>query len=392
MKTSLLLILSTVLALTSHGQDNKIVEILQQFSSDSLNMEIRRLSGEVPVTINGSQVVIESRLYNQAGNSQAYEYAKQRFAAYSLEAQSQAFSTYGVNLFGIKLGTIFPERVCIIGAHYDDMPTGTTAPGADDNASGSAAVLEAARLLSGYDFPNTIIFALWDEEELGLIGSNAYVANGVHGDSLLGYINLDMIGWDGDGDRVTQVHVRPVSNSLALASTIQECNTLYGINLQLEILNPGSVNTDHYSFWQGGYTAAGINEEYQSDFNPHYHSVNDQYQYLHLDYLNDNARLAISTFATLALDKNPDHSPKDIAAAALLFPNPVNDVLTIQFREAMVSEFEIAVTDYQGRDVLTATESKTDQVSVPMDALASGYYLLTIHSPEFKYTFPITKY
>ena len=54
------------------------------------------------------------------------------------------------------------------------MPSGTTAPGADDNASGTAAVIEAARIFTQYDSKYTIIYALWDEEEQGLIGSAYY--------------------------------------------------------------------------------------------------------------------------------------------------------------------------------------------------------------------------
>ena len=92
--------------------------------------------------------------------------------------------------------------------------TGTTAPGADDNASGTAAVIEAARIFSQYDFPFTIIYALWDEEEQGLIGSEYYATQAANaGDSILGVINLDMIGYDGNGDGNADVHNSSVANT-----------------------------------------------------------------------------------------------------------------------------------------------------------------------------------
>lgn len=69
------------------------------------------------------------------------------------------------------------------------------APGADDNASGAAVVLEAARLLSSIQTPYTIIFALWDEEEIGLIGSANYARHAVQsGEQILGIVNMDMLG------------------------------------------------------------------------------------------------------------------------------------------------------------------------------------------------------
>ncbi len=374
------------------GQDSRIREILQHFSPDSLHIELRRLSGEIPVKINGNTVTIQSRLYNNPGNNQAFQYIKQQFTKYGLQTQSQSFSTNGVNLFGIKYGTLFPERVCIIGAHYDNLPTGPTAPGADDNASGCAAVLEAARLLSGVDLPNTVIFATWDEEELGLIGSNAYVSNGIHGASFLGYINLDMIGWDGNGDRKTEVHTRPIAQSVDLAEKVSQCNEWYDINLLLEIVNPGAINTDHYSFWQGGHTAVGINEEYDGDENPHYHQVTDQFQYLDTAYLNANSRLAIATLATLAFEKSQFGNPSEIAAQAELFPNPAKDLLNVEFRHAIVSPFQIDISDTQGRTIFSIVRSETKQVVISIDMLSAGMYSLTIRSSEFKSTFPFVKH
>ncbi len=65
------------------------------------------------------------------------------------------------------------STVAIIGAHYDDMPQSATAPGADDNASGTAAVMEAARILSRYHFGHTVRFIAFSAEEYGLWGSRS---------------------------------------------------------------------------------------------------------------------------------------------------------------------------------------------------------------------------
>ncbi len=72
------------------------------------------------------------------------------------------------------------------------------ARGADDNASGTSAVLKVAQILSQTSTPYTIIYALWDEEEIGLFGSVHYARQAFQsGENNLGVINVDMIGWMG---------------------------------------------------------------------------------------------------------------------------------------------------------------------------------------------------
>lgn len=373
------------------GQDERIRDILNRFSPDSVQIELKRLSGEIPVKINGSTVTIKSRLYNNPGNNQAFQYIKQQFTKYGLKTLSRSFSTNGVNLLGVKYGSIYPERICIIGAHYDNLPTGAIAPGADDNASGCAAVLEAARLLSTVDLANTVIFAAWDEEELGLFGSYDYVMTGINNDAFLGYINLDMIGWDGNNDRVTELHTRPIAQSISLAETVQRCNEWYDIGLNLKVVNPGAMNTDHYSFWQGGHTAVGINEEYQGDMNPHYHQATDQFQYLDTAYLSANARLAIAAITTLAFDKTQMGNPAEIAEMAKIFPNPAEDLITIQFPLAIVAPFQVELSDPQGRIVRSVTAAETFKITIPVDDLAKGAYSVIIRSTEFKSAYPFIK-
>ncbi len=157
-------------------QSPVIQNILNQTNTDSLMHFTKELSGVIPTIINGTPQTIVSRHNNQPGNALAETYIKQYLESYGLQTTIQSFSTTGKNVYAVQPGTEFPNRKYIICAHFDCMPSGTLAPGADDNASGTAAVIEAARLFTQYSFPYTIIYALWDEEEQGLIGS-AYYAN-----------------------------------------------------------------------------------------------------------------------------------------------------------------------------------------------------------------------
>lgn len=369
------------------GQDIRIQSFLDQYNPDSVQTQIKRLSGEIPVVVNGQALTIHSRLYNNPGNENTFQYCKQLFSGLGYVTGQQVFSTNGKNLFAVKTGTTFPERVCIIGAHYDDVPTGSIAPGADDNASGVAAVLEIARIMSASDFPNTLVFALWDEEELGLIGSDAYTEGTIHGKTLLGYINLDMIGWDGNNDRKTELQVRPVANSLSLASLVLEAREEYGISLELKVVNPGSVNTDHYSFWKKGLTAVGINEEYTGDFNPNYHSTGDLFSELNLLYLDENVKLVLASFSTLAYSMTNNEALEHL----LVYPNPASEEIHLNFGKSIDSPITFKVSDNTGRVLIHEIRQNTHEILLDVSSLATGRYLVTLFIDGETNTFSIVK-
>jgi len=106
--------------------------------------------------------------------------------------ERHAYGT-GVNVLGVREGTIEPQRRVLVGAHYDHIPG---CPGADDNASGVAATLETARVLAQRDYPRTLVVACWDEEERGLIGAEAYVDREVAaGRTFDVFFNFEMVGY-----------------------------------------------------------------------------------------------------------------------------------------------------------------------------------------------------
>ena len=289
-----------------------VQEILNNVDQDSLIYFIRELSGNVPTNINGTSQTILSRNKYQPGNLLAETYIKQKLESYGLTTTIQSFSGTGKNVYAVQPGNEFPNQKYIICAHFDDMPSGSIAPGADDNASGTAAVIEAARIFSQYSFPYTIIYALWDEEEQGLIGSDYYAAQAyAAGDSILGVINLDMISYESNGDGVMNLHSRPTAgNSDEIRDMAIECNSVYGINLDIVVISPGETYSDHASFWSRNYGAILLIED-DFDFHPYYHTINDLIQYCNQDYLYKMAKLGYATLASLALDLNLNiiHTP-----------------------------------------------------------------------------------
>lgn len=306
----LLLIALIVLQTNLFPQSPVVQQIINSVNQDSIIKFVSELSGAIPTIINGTSQTIVSRHKLQPGNALAETYIKQKLQNYGLTATIQTFSTTGKNVYGVKTGTEFPNKKYIICAHFDDMPSGTLAPGADDNASGTAAVIEAARIFSQYSFPYTIVFALWDEEEQGLVGSDYYATQAANaGDSILGVINMDMIAYDGNNDGNADVHNSSVANTSELKDKMLEMNLAYAINLDLDVV-PAQPYSDHQSFLDQGYGAILLIED-DNDFHPQYHTINDNLSYYNQPYYLKMAKLAIATLATLSLNLNLDiqHTP-----------------------------------------------------------------------------------
>lgn len=124
------------------------------------------------------------------------ELCSDRLTMLGFEVELQTYAT-GTNVIGRLPGTDNPQEVVLIGAHYDHIPD---CLGADDNATGVAGALEAARVLAqAPDRSRTLAIACWDEEELGLVGSTAWVEAGqAPGETVVAYLNYDMIGFASD--------------------------------------------------------------------------------------------------------------------------------------------------------------------------------------------------
>jgi hypothetical protein len=109
----------------------------------------------------------------------------------------------GVNLVGMVRGTRDPERVIVVSAHYDHVGTrnGEIFNGADDNASGTSAVLEMAAHFRAKPPAHTVLFALWDAEEMGLVGARAFVAAPpIPIGRIAANVNLDMVSRNDRGE------------------------------------------------------------------------------------------------------------------------------------------------------------------------------------------------
>ena len=132
----------------------------------------------------------------------------------------------GVNVIGTKLGKGKAEQRVLIGAHYDHL---VGCPGADDNATGTAGVLEMARVLALATFDRTLVVACFDEEETGLLGSKAYALRALkNGENLASVTVFDMIGFTNDAPGSQTL---PSGFDLAFAAQVQKVkNNQYRAN------------------------------------------------------------------------------------------------------------------------------------------------------------------
>lgn len=206
---------------------------------------------------------------------------------------------YAPSVVATIVGYMTPQKTYIICGHYDCISNSPEifAPGADDNASGTAAVIEAARVLTRHRFESTIRFIAFCGEEQGLIGSRAY-ANMCRsdGDSILGVLNCDMIGYNA-GSNTIQVGKRDDGWSEGLADFFIACADSYVTNLGTYKFSVPRYS-DHASFWDEGYEAIISIEK---DWNPSYHTTWDTLGLLDPIFFTNVVKANVATLTSLAV-------------------------------------------------------------------------------------------
>lgn len=305
MKKNLLILVFFCLLLTkSFSQTVNLNNFIENVNLDSLTFFVKELTGIVDVHVQGFSGKILSRHKDNAGNNIAAEYIYQKLNCYGLDVTKQVFSSTGCNIYGTKIGTRYPNKKVIICAHYDSMPPGAIAPGADDNGSGTAAVIEAARILADYQTQYTMIFALWDEEEQGLIGSKYYANNAAaNGDTIIAVINMDMISWNRSNSNIIEFDTENTLSSDFIVQRLIDLNAQLNLGFNVTVGNHGYVYSDHASFWENDYPAVEVIED-RNDYNDYYHTIGDTLGNFNLPYYHKAAKLAIATFFAFATDQN----------------------------------------------------------------------------------------
>jgi len=192
-----------------------------------------------------------------------------------------------------------PVRTVVVGAHFDHLgqSNGSIYAGADDNASGVAILLEAARLLSeAGPFRNAILFLAFDGEEAGNLGSSHYVAHPIAPiERTVAMINLDTIG---------RMQDRRLY-ALASGTAAEFADILRGVNLgfgfDLATAEAGSFASDHLSFLAHGVPALHLS----TGANPDYHRPTDTAEKIAWSELAETADFVVELVSFLADEEGP---------------------------------------------------------------------------------------
>lgn len=255
------------------------------------------------------------RRYTESDRSHARSYITKELKKLGWEPQLENFPG-GVNIFAERLGTDKNARGILVAAHYDTVPV---SPGADDNASGVAVVLEVARLLGSYSTPKTLQLALFDKEEEGLLGSKAFVTNKQRLASLDGAIVMDMVAYacytsgcqkypaglplgltrdKGDflavvGDAEHQQLLNAFQNSdISTPPILTLPVPLKGL------LTPDTLRSDHASFWYQGVGAVLVTDTANLR-TPHYHKSSDLPPTINRNFFTGSGQAVVNATAKL---------------------------------------------------------------------------------------------
>lgn len=344
--------------------DRNIQRLLRHVSSERVGESIRKLASfHTRHTLSAGDP--EAAASGQ-GIAAAREWIRSQFARYSkdcggcLEVQTQTFiaepgprvpePTEIVNVVATLRGADDANagRVYVISGHYDSrasdpMDTQNAAPGANDDASGTAVVLEAARVLSRSRFPATIIFLAVAGEEQGLLGSRHFAQTArQRGRNIEAVLNNDIVGGNKDPRQDANI-VRVFSEGIPRAASEEEMRRIRALGAENDspsrqlaryirevaeaylegpfgpkmIFRPDRYlrGGDHTSFNEQGYPAVRFTE-YREDYNHQHQNVREegslQYgdlpEFVDFDYVANVARLNIATLASLASAPAPPQS------------------------------------------------------------------------------------
>jgi hypothetical protein len=269
-----------------------IDEMVRSVSGPAIDADVSRLEAFV------------TRYCRSDSARAAAEWIRARFLAVGLDSVSlhEWDPVYSPNVVAVMPGWYEPGVSVVVGGHYDSISQySQSAPGADDNASGTALMLEAARVLAGRRFERTLVFVAFGGEELGLLGSEAWAAAAAaRGDRITAMINADMVGYVAPGDAL-DLDVITDTASGWLRDLAFHAGATYVADLPvIEGALPGGATSDHASFWAHGYPALQLWED--SSCSPWIHSASDGVglSYNAPPLAQGFARLAVATAAELA--------------------------------------------------------------------------------------------
>jgi len=350
-----------------------------------------------------SDLVPLQRLSSNISAIQSSDFLKNYFLALGFDTvYFQTYqSGYIPNVIAVKNGTTYPDSVILVGAHYDVYAS--NAPGADDNGSGTAAVMETGRVIMGHEYKRTIKLVCFSGEEQGLLGSEAYAdAAYSAGEKIIAAITMDMVAYLKSGDAInSDVYYNTASTSLK-----NDYALITGLYVpSFPVANatyPSNAGSDVEPFWNNGFKAifpceGQYNMLPQLDHcSPYMHTSNDVLNTsanskVQATKITQSVVATVVTLAELDMQTSMQSFYNDDLFNFSVFPNPASTDIVISYNIACgASEVRINLIDMRGK-TLKAFYNASRQAGAYAEKYSvadvkPGIYLLQINSDDVSIT------
>jgi hypothetical protein len=271
--------------LPSAKADSKVTAVLNLLDMQHYKEYLSQLAGDLPTRYACSNEQLLAR-----------DLIRDHFRAVGLTTTVMSFSNAcgskckdqrtGFNVIGVKKGTMRPQEYYLVGAHYDSTSSNPCqlAPGANDNASGMAGVMELARVFASLKTEASLIFAAFSGEETNLGGSKKYVqsivTSGIAG-KIKGFVVLDMISYTKSNYGVLIEGSNAKTQQRTMLRKLAEIGQIY-TNLGIETTTDYG-DSDHEPFLDKGMPGGLLIEADWANYR-YYHTVKDLVTYQNIPY------------------------------------------------------------------------------------------------------------
>ena len=402
------------LAADDHASGITIPQIITQIDSNRLKQNVQMLEG------------IRHRTTGAAHLQAVRDSLLARFQQYGLETRIHQFpyNNYtGENIIGKKMSANNDARVYIVDGHYDTVDD---SPGADDNGSGLAAILEILRVLAPLELTSAVEFIGFDLEEQGLLGSEAFVPGGIQSDEkIAGVFNLDMIGFFSDQPnsqtmpqgfdiffpdlyaelvanefRANFIISTANTNSNSLLFLLDSMATQYVPDLLVgNISVPGtgtliadSRRSDHAAFWDAGYKALHLSDGAETR-NANYHGPNDTIGTLNFTFIYQITQAVAASLLHLSPPAHADIETVQVVgdpASAIgemddndckifVSPNPSNGSFKISATNCGSETMQVKLISLEGKTVWQEQLPVGKELEFK-ESIQPGYYIVEVSS------------
>jgi len=370
---------------------------------ENLNRHVAILSGEEGFVHPDSQnVQITFRKVGQPGYALAGDYLKMELESYGYTVDTFEYSIFltgnsranAEDIFVYKEGKNHPDEILLLSAFYDGSLTwggSSENPSADMNASGTAAILETARIFFSLDLSRSVLFAFWGSEGDATWAFKETYSDNPWIDRIFMQIDVEAIGFDTLGLRRTEAQIPSSNDQVYLDILARFDSVVTSENIDI------SVGYNHYG-------AAGLITGCQipmmsftqssSYYNSHIWTHGDSMAYFDFPVFHDRVRAIVAMAAYTAENGAPDLSPSAVSHEGVPecftlfpnYPNPFNPATTIRYSLPEANRVILNIYDITGRMVEQIINQHTPAgyhtISWDATGYSSGIYIARMQARD----------